>query len=313
MTKVIAGNTIDIRQFTKPKHNLKKMQYITLEHIDEYLARKAYGKKYNFWHICKEVFQFGVVFLAVFLVSTITVNAQLFYHTAQGLFSPVRADDVSATLSTLNAQQDVADAVASANSDDQSRFLEQQVQSSIAGYSVLPDHTETMNSYLSAKMKDYSFQFNTLPPENRIIIPAISVNAPIVDVSAATEQQIKHGDFDQELYSGVVKFPSTPEPGTIGNSLIFGHTSYYWWKKNPFAEVFAKLPALTSGDLIQVLWHGQLSEFEVVEKIVVNPGQVDDTYLKYTDGSYITLMGCYPIGSDSRRILIIAKKKTSAS
>lgn len=139
------------------------------------------------------------------------------------------------------------------------------------------------------------------------------MNAPIVDISAATEQKIRHGDFDQELYSGAVKYPSTPEPGITGNALIFGHTSYYWWKKNPYGEVFAKLPALEKGDLIQTLWHGQLSEFEVVEKIIVNPSKVDETYLKYTNGSYITLMGCYPIGSDSRRILIIAKKKTKSS
>ncbi len=111
----------------------------------------------------------------------------------------------------------------------------------------------------------------------------------------------------------MVKYPSTPEPGITGNTLIFGHTSYYWRKKNPYAEIFAKLPAVVEGDLIQVLRHGQLTEFEVVAKAIVNPTKVDETYLKYTGGSYITLMGCYPIGSDSRRILIIAKKKTKPS
>jgi len=95
------------------------------------------------------------------------------------------------------------------------------VKDSLEGFAVLPDHTETMSYYLSAKMKSYSFQFNTLPPENRLIIPAIGVNAPIVDVSVATEQKLKKGDFDQELYSGVVKYPSTPEPGAKGNALIF--------------------------------------------------------------------------------------------
>lgn len=169
-------------------------------------------------------------------------------------------------------------------------FLQEQVDHSLATSTVLPDHTETMSYYLSAKMQGISFQFNTLPPENRLIIPAIGVSVPIVDVSITTEQKLKHGDFDQELYSGVVKYPSTPEPGITGNALIFGHTSYYWRKKNPFAEVFAKLPALKEGDIIQTLWHGQLSEFTVVAKIVVMPNKVDDTYMKYTDGSYITLM-----------------------
>lgn len=77
--------------------------------------------------------------------------------------------------------------------------------------------------------------------------------------------------------------------------------------------MFAKLTALEKGDLIQTLRHGQLSEFEVVDKIIVTPNKVDETYMKYTKGTYITLMGCYPIGSDSKRILIIAKKKTAPS
>ncbi len=285
------------------------MQYITLEHIDQYIADKIKQKKYLFRNICKEVFQFGAVFLSVFLLSTIIVNANLFYHTVKNIFTPVSADNtpvISATLSQSGDEKREALA-------EQSRNIEEKVQQSVRSQPVLPDHRETMSYYLSAKAKTYAFEYNTLPPENRLIIPAIGVNAPIVDVSAATEEKLRKGDFDQELYSGVVKYPSTPEPGSTGNALIFGHTSYYRWKNNPFAEIFSKLTALKEGDLIQTLWHGQLAEFEVVAKIVVNPGQVDDAYMKYTDGKYITLMGCYPIGSDARRILIVAKKKETTS
>lgn len=285
------------------------MHYVTLEHVDEYLAQKAQHKKHFFWHLFKEVFQFGAIFVAVFLLSTIIVNANLFYHTMKNVFSPVVASDVAGSLSALTDHiQD-----GNESTEDQSRFLEQQIQESMKTNAVLPDHSETMSYYLATKVKGYAFQFNTMPPENRLIIPAIGVNAPIVDVTAATEQKLRKGDFDKELYSGVVKYPSTPEPGAVGNALIFGHSSYYWWKNNPYAEIFAKLPALKEGDLIQSLWHGQLTEFEVVAKIIVAPSGVDEAYMKYTDGNYITLMGCYPIGSDSKRILIIAKKKTTPS
>ena len=219
------------------------MQYVTLEHIDSHLAHKAYIRKHFFiWRMCKEIFQFGVVFLGVFLVSTILVNANLFYHTMKSFLVPVRADDVGSALTTLSASMEGTGTDEASN--EQTLFLQQQVDHSLETSTVLPDHTETMSYYLSAKMQNSVFQFNTLPPENRLIIPAIGVNAPIVDVSVTTEQKLKHGDFDQELYSGVVKYPSTPEPGMTGNTLIFGHTSYYWWKNNPFAEVFAKLPAL---------------------------------------------------------------------
>lgn len=67
------------------------MHYVTLEQIDNYIAKKAHSKQYIFWKIVKEVFQFGVVFLAVFLLSTIVVNANLFYHTMKSVFVPVEA------------------------------------------------------------------------------------------------------------------------------------------------------------------------------------------------------------------------------
>lgn len=171
------------------------MQYITLEHIDQYIAKKATSKKHFSRNILKEVFQFGAFFLGVFLLSTIVVNANLFYHTMKSVFSPVRADDTASNLITISAQQGEAEA------EENSKLIEEQIQNSAALNAVLPDHTKTMSYYLSAKMKSSHFQFNTLPPENRLIIPAIGINAPIVDVSAATEQKLRNGDFDQELYS----------------------------------------------------------------------------------------------------------------
>ena len=279
------------------------MHYVTLEHIDEYLTRKARAYRQFFvWHMCKELFQFGMVFVAVFLLSTITINANLFYHTMKNLIVPVQAQEYS----IVSQSDEKADEAAAAANDQK---LQTELEATIERGGVLMTPTQTTETYLKAKSNYYTLDFNTLPPENKLIIPAIGVDVPIVDVSVTTEKKLRKGDFDQELYSGVVKYPSTPQPGAYGNTLLFGHTSYYRWKKNPYGEVFAKVYALATGDTIQTIWHGQSVEFEVVTKIIVNPDKVDETYLKYTDGHYITLMGCYPIGSDQRRILIIAKRK----
>lgn len=83
------------------------MHYVTLEQIDNYLVQKAYMKKHFFvWRLCKEVFQFGVVFLSVFLFSTIIINANLFYHTMKNFLVPVRAEDVGSTLTTMSVSED---------------------------------------------------------------------------------------------------------------------------------------------------------------------------------------------------------------
>lgn len=118
------------------------------------------------------------------------------------------------------------------------------------------------------------------------------------------------GNFDDELKLGVVKYPTTPEPGSVGNTLIFGHTSQERRQHNPYGMIFSHIPKLNQGDLIQVIWKGQLYEYQVVEKSVQKIKNVNNEYLKYQNmgDSYLTLMGCYPIGTTKERIMIMAKR-----
>lgn len=244
----------------------------------------------------KEISLFAGIFATVFIVSVGFVNANLIYHTVKDIFTWVEA----------------------ANYDFQNTG-NQQANSSIEQFNT-EESAETKKilrkSNVSAEMvreaslqsKLYSFSYSMVPPEHRIFIPSIGVDAPIIDISAATEDKLKHGDFADELASGVVKYPSTASPGTYGNSLIFGHTSYYRRKNNSYGEIFAKIFDLKEGAVIKIAWWGQLYTYEVVAKIFVTPAKVDEEYNKYINGEYVTLMGCYPIGSASKRGLIVAKR-----
>ncbi|MBS8122344.1 sortase, partial [Candidatus Vampirococcus lugosii] len=166
-----------------------------------------------------------------------------------------------------------------------------------------------LETFLLASSVDYEMSYNLLPPDNRIIIPSIGIDAPIVDTKYIIPEKMAEGDFDDELYEGVVKYPFTADPGNEGNTMIFGHTSYYWWKKNPFGEVFARLPRLDDGDKVQIIWNGILYEYEIFSKVIKRPKDVPDEYKKYSSGGkYLSLMGCYPIGSDAQRIIVTAKQ-----
>jgi len=48
----------------------------------------------------------------------------------------------------------------------------------------------------------------------------------------------------------------------------------------------------------------------MVERKVVLPKHVEDYYHEFSDKgeSYLTLMGCYPIGTADKRMMIVAKK-----
>lgn len=255
--------------------------------------------------IMKEIGLFAGIFASVFVVSIVFVNANLFYHAIKWVFSEAKAESyVFTSDSVANMMQ---------NTSELDSFLKENENDS-ALQAIKKDRTlfvssrEKMESTLEST--DHKFSYSLVPPGHRIFIPAIWVDAPIIDISAASEEKLKRGDFDKELFSGVVKYPSTPEPWNKWNTLIFWHTSYYRWKNNPYWEIFAKIYDLKKWDLIKVAWNGQLYTYEIIESVVTTPAKVDETYKQYTDGEYITLMWCYPIGSDSRRWLIIAKRKS---
>ncbi len=141
----------------------------------------------------------------------------------------------------------------------------------------------TMQEFLDKKQITHSLEFNTLPPSNRLMIPDLNINVPLVDIPAKGGEDFSQGNFDEELMQGVVKYPTTPSPGSQGNALIFGHSSTEWRKHNEYGFVFRNLPKLKAGQRFQVLWNGQLSTYEMIERKVVLPKQVSDYYHEFQD------------------------------
>ncbi len=168
---------------------------------------------------------------------------------------------------------------------------------------------KNLDNYLKLKLSSYEFDFNLLPPDSRLIIPSIWVDAPIVDVPYVNPSRMADADFDEELYDWVVKYPFTPSPWKEWNMMLFGHTSYYRWRNNPYWEVFARMPRLSDWDIVQVIWNWNLYEYEIFTKDIMWPREVWDYYEEHKEWwNFLTLMWCYPIGSDAQRILVVAEE-----
>jgi len=77
-------------------------------------------------------------------------------------------------------------------------MLEQKFGSSF----VSDDNTyeKDLQSSLKSKIDDYKFDFNLLPPDKRVVIDEIFVDAPIVDIKYATTEKIRNADYDEELF-----------------------------------------------------------------------------------------------------------------
>lgn len=151
--------------------------------------------------------------------------------------------------------------------------------------------------------------FDITPPDDRIIIPRINKNVPVVPVN--TENLIKkdwgalEGDIQEALKDGVVHYPGTARVGQKGNVVLTGHSSYFPWDPGRFKDVFALLHEVAVGDRIIVYEDQKKVQYEVYETRIVSPAQVD--VLTQQGENRLTLITCTPIGTNLKRLIILAR------
>jgi LPXTG-site transpeptidase (sortase) family protein len=147
------------------------------------------------------------------------------------------------------------------------------------------------------------------PPDDRIIIPRINKNVPIINVS--TENLLKRDwdalekDIQEALRSGVVHYPGTAQPGEHGNVVITGHSSYFVWDPGRFKDVFALLHEVVVGDTILIYRNQEKYVYQVYKKEIVTPDQVN--VLTQQGEDRLTLITCTPVGTNLKRLIVLAK------
>ncbi|MBD3330858.1 sortase [Candidatus Peregrinibacteria bacterium] len=146
------------------------------------------------------------------------------------------------------------------------------------------------------------------PITNRIIIPRIDKNVPVINVSSENLLTKDWGALEKEiqaaLQNGVVHYPGTSIPGEGGNVVITGHSSYFPWDAGRFKDVFALLHDVVIGDKIVVYYNQDKYVYEVSEIKVVLPGDIE--VLRQDIGDKLTLLTCTPVGTNLKRLIIVA-------
>ena len=149
------------------------------------------------------------------------------------------------------------------------------------------------------------------PPTNRIIIPKLHLNVPLITPSYQSllneEWDELEEDIQDALQLGVVHYPGTARPGQAGNFFITGHSSYYPWAPGAYKSVFAGLHQLEPGDEYWIYYGGDKHRYIVQEKKEVKPTNVNvlDQPINKRIG---TLMTCTPIGTTLRRLIITSQE-----
>lgn len=146
------------------------------------------------------------------------------------------------------------------------------------------------------------------PSDNRLIIPRINENIPVVRVSSDSlirrDWAALESEMQEALRGGVVHYPGTSVPGQKGNIAITGHSSYFPWDPGRFKDVFALLHDVVEGDKIIMYWDQKKYVYEISDIKVVLPEDIE--VLKQTPDDRLTLITCTPIGTNLKRLIIQA-------
>lgn len=150
---------------------------------------------------------------------------------------------------------------------------------SLAGIGSAPDYEEVLN-----------FDNGIM---GTISIPKINLNLPIY-----------HGNAESELQKGAIHNmnSSLPLGGESTHAVISAHTAL------PGKVYFDNLSELENGDDFSITILNKTITYEVTDKNIVKPEEIDD-YLGIAEGKdLVTLVTCYPYAVNSHRLLVTGER-----
>lgn len=136
----------------------------------------------------------------------------------------------------------------------------------------------------------------SIPEDNRIVIPKIHVDMPIVE-----------GADGSVLDLGIWRRPGTGTPGS-GNMVLTGHRVGYAFLPEDVktSTSLYNLDKLATGDYVIVYWGGVEYDYEITGSEIVYP---QDLAIESQDvGERLTVYTCHPVGSNAQRLVYYGKR-----
>jgi sortase A len=141
-----------------------------------------------------------------------------------------------------------------------------------------------------------------LYPDFGIVIPKLGINAKVIKNVNPYDSKI----YQVALTKGVAHAQGTALPGEKGNTFIFSHSSESFYEAIKYNSIFYLLTKLEIGDTISVYFESNRYDYQVSEKKVIESS--DTKYLTAkSDKTMLTLMTCYPPGTNLKRFIVVAK------
>lgn len=242
--------------------------------------------------------------LCIFWVLLVVANYSAYFNLA---YSFLYADELERTKNSL------IQSVAAASIDESEENIQEvNTFKQLNTNKIKLEHTPSMHS-LSHIMKKtqengIDLNINITPYENRIVIPKIWKNIPLVDITQKTVDGIDELNdiFMDELENGVIRYPGSGIPWENGNAFIFWHSSNFPWMQWEYNDVFSLLDHVVFDDEVVIYYGQEKYTYKIRTKNVISPGDVSVLKSDTDAGrSQITLMTCWPIGTTLNRLVLV--------
>ena len=279
-----------------------KTEEINKQEIEQRTKKRIHKRKTHY-------FLSWIIFFSKYLITSVLIFTVLLVSTNYHAYINIAKSYIYSNQMEVAEQRLVTSVEASNIKEKYESKAKEKLRSSI-------DITKTdkeNNSKLSLKhlkkkkdKKGIKLSIDITPYENRVIIPKIWKNIPLIDIK---NKKISWKDelndiFMKELEDGIVRYPGSAKPWENWTSFIFWHSSNFPWIKWDYNDVFATLDNVSYWDEVIVYYWQEKYTYQIKEKKVIKPGDV--SVLNRNKGkSEITLMTCWPIWTTLNRLIVV--------
>ena len=165
------------------------------------------------------------------------------------------------------------------------------------------DNQPQTNTYKNNELMENNGPVSTKRQNYSLKIEKLGIDTPIViDVNGNNEEE-----YNKSLENGVAHMQGTAKPGEDGNIVIFGHSSQSPKYLGSYGEIFAGLDNLENGDEIKIVDNNEKEIiYKVSAKDIVLPSDI--SVLDQNNKNRLTLLTCWPVGSNEKRLVVTANK-----
>lgn len=135
-----------------------------------------------------------------------------------------------------------------------------------------------------------------------VVIPKIGANSKIIK----NVDPFNSHEYQVALSKGVAMAKGSALPLSGKNTFLFAHSSDNFINANTYNSVFYLLYKLDINDNVYLVYKGKVVKYKVVKKIYVDSKSTNYISADYGENT-VTLMTCWPPGTNLKRLIIVAK------